>query len=528
MNTIRQIIIILFCIFIFLEAKSQYIVKVFVTDNTTESGTDVDDAIVIIDNKEWQRTGRNGFFVHLFSSGKHTIKVSHRFYEPIEFEVEESSTCFVYLKPKSSGEGHSSYSLFYSIQPDENKSSKKSTYTDNISKADSLFEIGIQYYDTYLETEKGKERDIIYKKAISYFTEAANLNHPLATFYLHQHFVNNDLKDEGLRWLKKAADNGNTKAMYYIGENYLYDKNYTLALDYLHKGAGLDDIDCQMTLAEMYENGQGVDKDLNKAMRWYLMSTRVINDLNTQASLSSTETLPILPRQKRIALIIGNSDYQTGRLLCVGKDVKDMKTKLEELGFETMYCSNVELTEFLQDISSFCKKAREGKYDAMLFYYAGHGIQCQGENFLVPIGDFYEDDIMVKKMYVGMNEVLNETAKTGVKTRIFILDACREQSVAFTRSTSKGLVGLGNTPGVFMAYSTMAGKTAKDNGGDGNSPYIKELLRELSVPQRPINDIFENVKRRVSKKTEGRQQPSHVNDLDVSNDEIIYLNRNNK
>ncbi|SDN81761.1 Sel1 repeat-containing protein [Prevotella communis] len=526
MNILRLFIIFLFCIFSFSEAKGQYIVKIYVSDESTNPCTNIDNAIVLIDDKEKLRTGTDGMIIHLLSSGKHKIRVSHKFYEPIEFEVEKSSFCMVELQRKSGGEGRAGYY----ITTDEGQTFGKIwSYTNIKSMADSLYEIGQKYYDISIEAEERKEKEINYNKAISYFTEAAELNHPIATFYINQHFYENNLREEGLQWLQKVANNGNTKAMFYLGLYHLECKNYTLALELYQKGADLNDIDCQMELAEMYEKGLGVEKDINKAMKWYRMAKGVNDDVSTQLSIpASTKPLPILPQQKRLALLIGNSDYQTGRLLCVGKDVKDMKAKLEELGFETMYCPNVELMEFLQVISRFCKKAREGEYDAMLFYFAGHGIQCQGENYLVPIGDFYDDDILVKKMYIGMNDVLNETAKTGVKTRIFILDACREQPVAFTRSISKGLVGLGNTPGVFMAYSTMAGKTAKDNGGDGNSPYIKELLEELNVPQRPINDVFENVKRRVSQKTGGKQQPSHVNDLDVSNDEIIYLNRNNK
>lgn len=126
-----------------------------------------------------------------------------------------------------------------------------------------------------------------------------------------------------------------------------------------------------------------------------------------------------------------------------------------------------------------------------------------------------------------MKWVLNTMSETGVKTRIFILDACREHPLAFSRGISQGLTGLGNSPGVFMAYSTMAGRTAIEGNTNGNSPYMRELLEELNVPQEPIDRVFENVKKRVSQQTDGKQQPSHINDLDVSNG-TIFLNRNNK
>lgn len=519
----KEFIILLLCIcFGYSLSWGQYIIKVFVSDESTYPETNIEGATILVDNKYKYKTGIDGFFVIKLSDGEHVIKVCHRHYKAIEFTVKEAATCLVNLQPEDSKKGYSGYSIH---SEDGNISSSMSFSANEICKADSLYELGEYYYSLYLNTEEDSTN---YEKAYFFYRQAADLNHPESLMKLVDYYERKGTHEEAMRFLERAANLNYPLALYFLGQYYKENGDFNMAVNWLQKGAELGEPSAQMALGEIYEKGLGVEKNIDKAMMWYDKATG--KDESDDKS-EKFKRLPILPQQKRIALLIGNGDYDTGRLPNVGKDWIDMNNKLKELGFETITFSNVNKREFKQAIRDFRSKVKDvGDYDAILFYYAGHGVQCHGINYLVPIGDFFTEDADIEDEYISMNWILESMLDTDVQTRVFILDACRSYPVSSIQARSslpQGLSTLGNTPGVLMAYSTMAGKQALDGEKGLNSPYIEALLQELDIPQEPIDQVFNNVKLRVSRQTKGKQQPSHVNDLDVSKG-VIYFNRGSK
>lgn len=507
------------------EAWGQYIVKVLVHDNSALEIVNIEGALVYVDNTLHSRSDADGLAVVKVEEGVHLMKVSHPRYGVIEFKVSKSSTCLVDMADRANESGLAGVSV---IDEEGTVHSEMTHYQRIVSKSDSLFQLAEDCYSKYVNCEDENEEKVLAQQAFNLYQQAAELNHSsamrrLASFFERGEIVKRDI-EKTMSYLHKAAELQDSVAMYELGSFYEQECNdISQAVLWYQKGAISGCLSAQFRLAEMYEGGIGVEKNIDKAMEWYQRAQGSQGTIAEQHLPSAP--LPALPLQKRIALLIGNGDYESGRLLSVQKDWQDMNLKLKELGFETVCCSNVEKREFKSAVRAFREKVKAGGYDALLFYYAGHGVQSRGANYLVPIGDFYSDDSDIEEEYISMNWVLNSMAETGVKTRIFILDACREQPLALTRGAAQGLAGMGNTPGVFMAYSTLAGKTAKDKSDSGNSPYMSALLQELDVEQEPIDRVFEKVKERVSQQTGGRQQPSHVNDLDVSNG-LVFLNRN--
>ena len=171
-------------------------------------------------------------------------------------------------------------------------------------------------------------------------------------------------------------------------------------------------------------------------------------------------------------------------------------------------------------IFKFCQKAQG--YDVALFYYAGHGIQHNGENFLIPVDAKLTSANRLKYECVNMNSVLDEMESTSNKMKIIILDACRNNP--FERRwnrTTRGVRGQGagltdknmNASGTLIAYSTNPGNVAQDGEGR-NSPYTAGLLKMIDEPNVPIEIFFKNVRKYVKQQTQGAQEPWEASSID--------------
>lgn len=365
--------------------KGQYLIKIFVFDETTDPFKNIEGATILVDNKQKHKTNAEGFMVCKLSDGKHTVKVYLRRYKTIEFTVEEAATCLTNLQPVNAKNEHSGYSIH---SEDGKIRSSFSFFINETSKADSLYELGKKYYSIYLNTDD--DDSVNYERAYTFFKQAADFNHPEALVKLVNYYKSKGLPEEAMICLEKTANLDNSGAIYTLGNYYKEIGDYSMALNWLLKGAEEGNVSAQMAIGEMYEKGLGVEKDIDMAMMWYNKS--LDKDGTTMAdTLLQSNPLPMLPQQKHIAILIGNGDYETGRLLNVGRDWKDMNKILNELGFETISCCNVNKREFKQKIRDFRSKVKDdGHYEAILFYYAGHGVQSQGINYLVPIGDFLQ------------------------------------------------------------------------------------------------------------------------------------------
>ena len=221
----------------------------------------------------------------------------------------------------------------------------------------------------------------------------------------------------------------------------------------------------------------------------------------------------------RVALVVGNSTYtHIGRLPNPDNDARDMSAALRRLGFEVtteLDADRVELTEALR---AFTRQSAGA--DISLVFYAGHGIEMDGVNYLVPVDARLERDVDVRFETVTVDDLLVST--TGASLRLLILDACRNnplarsmQRTAATRTVSGGSFAdlnedlLGNE--TLVAYAAAAGTTAADGRGR-NSPYTAALLSHLET-QLEIGLLFRRVRAQVLSTTNGAQRPHEYHSL---------------
>jgi hypothetical protein len=218
--------------------------------------------------------------------------------------------------------------------------------------------------------------------------------------------------------------------------------------------------------------------------------------------LKGEDTLP----EKRLALVIGNGDYLTGPLPNPVNDARSMARALRNVGFDVMLRENVSnQTELKRVIREFGQKLKD--YDVGMFYYAGHGIQKDGYNFLVPVNAQInsEEEVEYECVDAGFVVALMDAADSRVN--IIVLDACRNNPFARTfRSTRQGLVSMNAPAGTIIAYATSPGKTALDGSGV-NGLYTQELLYQIQRPGLKIEDVFKNVRIEVMRKSDNKQVP---------------------
>lgn len=211
--------------------------------------------------------------------------------------------------------------------------------------------------------------------------------------------------------------------------------------------------------------------------------------------------------EKRVALIIGNSDYKFNPLKNPGNDAEDIASELKKLGFDVILKKNVDRREMATSIKEFGKKIRNGGVG--LFYFAGHGVQIQGENYLIPLNETIETEEDVEFEAIQAGRVLAEMKRAGNKMNIIILDACRNNPFeTSSRSGTRGLARMDAPTGSLLVYSTSPGKTALDGENARNGVFTESLLSELrNNPHVNINDLLINVRSRVIRKTDNSQIP---------------------
>ena len=219
---------------------------------------------------------------------------------------------------------------------------------------------------------------------------------------------------------------------------------------------------------------------------------------------TSSEGTPIKD-QRRVALVIGNSEYKVGALRNPGNDAEDISGVLRTLGFTVQTKTNVNQREMEEAVNTFIQEIQNG--DVALFYFSGHGIQVKGENYLIPLGDSISSEPDVRYKTVNAGLILAKMEDSRNRTNIVILDACRNNPFkGLFRSPSMGLSKMDAPKGTFIAYATSPDSVAVDGTGR-NSPYTKNLIEALKVKDIPIEQAFKIVARAVNKETAGQQTP---------------------
>ncbi|MEE4697092.1 caspase family protein [Pseudomonas alliivorans] len=209
---------------------------------------------------------------------------------------------------------------------------------------------------------------------------------------------------------------------------------------------------------------------------------------------------------KRVALVIGNAAYAEKPLANPCNDAEDVASVLRQFGFDVLEsrdATNEAMGGALRDF-------REALYDADLglFYFAGHGLQIEGKNYLLATDTRTKEETSVKYSSMALDEVIESMGKSGTTTNLVILDACRNNlwEAQWDRSVAaRGLASVYVPRGTLIAFATSPGQTADDGKGQRNGMYTSALLKHIGTPDCTIEAMFKRVRNTLSVATEGKQ-----------------------
>ena len=228
------------------------------------------------------------------------------------------------------------------------------------------------------------------------------------------------------------------------------------------------------------------------------------------ATAAATAPPAAVPAERRVALVIGNGAYRNAPPLTnPPNDARTVATALTGAGFELVggkALIDLDRAGTENAIRSFGQQLRGGAIG--LFYYAGHGLQISGTNYLVPVSAQLASEADVKYELVDVNFVLDEMVQAVNRLNMILLDACRNNPFGGRglRSVSGGLAQMQAPSGTVISYATQPGNVAADGSG-GNSPYTAALAETIRQPGRSVFEVFNDVGIAVKKKTGGAQQP---------------------
>lgn len=215
---------------------------------------------------------------------------------------------------------------------------------------------------------------------------------------------------------------------------------------------------------------------------------------------------PEQANERRLALVIGNATYNNAPLANPSNDGRAMSNRLRELGFEVMEKENATRDDMVRLSREFGNRLKLGGVG--VFYYAGHGVQLNGINYLLPVDSDIQDETELQTRAYDINEMLNKMDSAKNRLNIVVLDACRNNPlVRATRSDLHGLATMQQGTGTIVAYATQPGATAADGPVGGNSLYTQQLLLALSQPGLRVEDVFKQVRMEVYRRSNGTQTP---------------------
>ncbi len=219
----------------------------------------------------------------------------------------------------------------------------------------------------------------------------------------------------------------------------------------------------------------------------------------------------------RYALVIGNGDYIDAPLKNPVNDARAMSDALDEVGFVVQRIKNATKKEMQRAVERF--SSRLSQNDKAVFFYAGHAIQANNENYLLPLGVSIEEDINVEKSFIKVTDIINRMSKSDIS--IVVLDACRTNPFSNYYLQNNGVLtrsyrGIGVKPkvglatkramGTLIAYSTDIGNVAYD-GRNKNSVFTQNLVKYLKTPGLPVENVFKKVRVAVANATNRKQIP---------------------
>ncbi len=211
---------------------------------------------------------------------------------------------------------------------------------------------------------------------------------------------------------------------------------------------------------------------------------------------------------RRVALVVGNDAYRAAPLRNAVNDARAMAGVLEELGFDVERVENGTEQELSAAVTRVAERLTPA--DVVLFYFAGHGVQVEGENYLVPVDFQGNSESAIRLGSLRVSDVQRELADARVA--MLVLDACRNNPFAGTRAAGGGLASM-EARGTLIAFATGAGQTASDNPAGQQGLFTQELLAALREPGLAVSDVFRRVRQQVYAASNGTQWPAVYDDL---------------
>src|SRR5438477_1565097 len=212
--------------------------------------------------------------------------------------------------------------------------------------------------------------------------------------------------------------------------------------------------------------------------------------------------------EQRVALVIGNSKYQSAPPLPnPDNDAQSMAQFLNSAGFEVVEATDLTHSDMIKVVQDFSSRvAARGPNAVAMIYYAGHGVQLAGENYLVPVDAKISSPSDLAANSIRLVDVMATLEAIPSRMRIVVLDACRNNPFPTINDAGRGLAIVDAPNGSIVGYSTAPGTEALDGSG-GHSPYTSAFLQLAREPNLPIEKLFKRIRLDVNHSTEGQQTP---------------------
>ena len=210
---------------------------------------------------------------------------------------------------------------------------------------------------------------------------------------------------------------------------------------------------------------------------------------------------------KRIALVVGNANYKVRPLKNSRNDADDVSRSLKATGFDVIDLRDASLPQMRTAVRQFGDRLINN--DVGLVYYSGHGVEVKGRNYFIPVNADIQREDEIADQGLDVSLILEKMSTAGKGVNILIVDACRDDPFGRSfRSSSRGLANMDAPRGTIIAYATSPGKVASDGDPrERNSPYTKHLVKAMQSPNKPIEQVFKEVRRAVQDETKNQQTP---------------------
>ena len=250
-------------------------------------------------------------------------------------------------------------------------------------------------------------------------------------------------------------------------------------------------------------------RDMQRATRWAgsLVLTMCVLSAPDIAAAQDRKLVPVGREAggRRVALVIGNDSYPEMPLRNARNDMSALSAALKDVGFLVTQVADADRKALARAIDEFVQAVRPG--DTALFYYSGHGIQLEGQNYLVPVDFAAKDAIDAQYDGYAVDRLVGRLSAAGVDLAMVILDACRNNPFRGVRASGGGWAAMQAGRGVYLAFATAPGTVASDNPSGANGLFTTHLLSALREPGLTLHEVFDQVMRAVQAASGGRQQP---------------------